>query len=76
MNQNIEQFFVDLKNLVEKQSYAPSVREVMEASSMASVSKTYDYLNELRLNGLIHWEVGKNRTLVLTEKGKVFMRDE
>lgn len=46
---------------------APSLRELADAAGLRSISGVHRYLRELRAAGLIDWEPGRPRTLVLKD---------
>ncbi len=49
--------------------YAPTTRELMALLDIHSENGVHDHLRRFRRQGLVTWELGKNRTLRLTAAG-------
>ena len=60
--QDILDFVVDY---TKEKGFAPTIREICEATGLKSTACVHRYLKELRSDGLITWEPGKNRTLIV-----------
>lgn len=55
---------------IEKNGYAPSVREIGQAVDLKSTSTVHGHLNRLEKKGLLHREAMKPRTIDVTREDK------
>lgn len=57
-----------LREFTAENGYAPSIREIMQAVGLNSTATVHYHLSELRRNGEISLEDGKNRTITLQQQ--------
>lgn len=56
-----------LRQFIDESGYAPSVREICAAVGLKSTASVHYHLGELKRQGLIEMDGGKNRTISLPE---------
>ena len=56
-----------IKDYIDSENIAPSVREICEGCGIRSTSTVHRYLHRLETEGRIRMSEGKNRAIVLTE---------
>ncbi len=56
-----------IRDYIESENIAPSVREICDGCGIRSTSTVHRYLHRLELEGRIRMSEGKNRAIVLTE---------
>lgn len=56
-----------IRNYVQNENMAPSVREICEGAGIRSTSTVHRYLHRLEEEGRIHMATGKNRAIVITD---------
>lgn len=56
-----------IKSFVDKNGYAPSIRELCSMTGLRSTATVYHHLRTLRKEGLIDYVDGKARTIVVLE---------
>lgn len=61
-----------IRTYIEKHSYSPSLREIMEALKHSSTSVTSYWLERFRSNGDLHFEDKTNRTYTLPGQRVIF----
>lgn len=69
MNQELtkkqEKVYLAIKNFIEKNGYAPTIREINEIINIKSTSTTFTKLLQLQKKGYITYINGKARTIKL-----------
>lgn len=60
-----EILYLAIKNFIEKNGYAPTIREINEIINIKSTSTTYTKLLQLQKKGYITYINGKARTIKL-----------
>lgn len=67
MNQELtkkqEKVYLAIKNFIEKNGYAPTIREINELINIKSTSTTFYKLLQLQKKGYITYVAGKSRTI-------------
>ena len=67
--QRADEILEYIRDYIENENIAPSVREICEGCSIRSTSTVHRYLHRLETEGRIRMTEGKNRAIVLTEGG-------
>jgi repressor LexA len=62
-----------VESFVERNGYAPALREVTAGVGLASWSSISHHLQLMRADGLVSWEEGKVRTLAVTPRGSAVL---
>ncbi|WP_081412706.1 transcriptional regulator [Fictibacillus gelatini] len=57
-----------IRNYIDQNHYAPTVREVGQAVGLTSSSTIMGHLERLRKKGFVTWEQGRPRTLRVIER--------
>jgi repressor LexA len=60
-----EKVYTTIKDLVDKNGYSPSIREICTSTGIKSTSTVSDYLNRLEKKGLINRNKFSPRTISL-----------
>lgn len=60
-----EKLYLVIKNFIEKNGYAPTIREINEIINIKSTSTTFTKLLQLQKKGYITYINGKARTIKL-----------
>lgn len=60
-----EKLYLAIKNFIEKNGYAPTIREINEIINIKSTSTTFTKLLQLQKKGYITYINGKARTIKL-----------
>lgn len=60
-----EKLYLAIKNFIEKNGYAPTIREINEIINIKSTSTTFNKLLQLQKKGYITYINGKARTIKL-----------
>ena len=60
-----EKLYLAIKNFIEKNGYAPTIREINEIINIKSTSTTFYKLLQLQKKGYITYVNGKSRTIKL-----------
>jgi repressor LexA len=68
MKEKLKTVYSFIKDRIESQGYAPSVREICSALDIGSTSTAARYINELAEEGLIEKSDNKNRAIKLAGK--------
>lgn len=63
-----------INDCLEKDGYAPSVRDICEALGIKSTSSVHEYLRKLDAKGYIKKSSGKSRALIIENNGAVDTR--
>ena len=66
-NRRQSQIYDYIRDFHAKHHYAPTVREIANAMRMSSTSMVVYYLAALRDKGLLDWQPGLSRTIVVKE---------
>lgn len=63
MTKKQENIYNIIKKFIEDKGYAPSIREIAQASNLRSSSTVFSYLKKLKEKGYITFEENKPRTI-------------
>lgn len=67
-SQRAEEILDYIRDYIESENMAPSVREICEGCGISSTSTVHRYLHYLESEGRIHMSQGKNRAIFLPEE--------
>lgn len=65
--QRAEEILEFIKDYIQNENMAPSVREICDGVGIRSTSTVHRYLHHLEEEGRIHMATGKNRAIVVTD---------
>lgn len=65
MTEKQQKIYNIIKKYIEKNKYAPTIREIRDASGLKSTSTIEEYLIILKQKGYIDYVNGKSRTITI-----------
>lgn len=70
--QRAEEILSFIKDYIDREAMAPSVREICDGVGIRSTSTVHRYLHRLESEGRIRMALGKNRAIVVTDEEEDF----
>ena len=68
--QRADEIYHFIRDYIETETIAPSVREICDGCNIRSTSTVHRYLHKLESDGRIRMGTGKNRAIILNETGE------